>query len=803
MTSTCSRRSRKRKRLDEDDETPPAMQDTAEQDGDEDDSSDTEHEEDDGKIQVAVYDSKTEPFPNHPAFDIKSLSSVNRAEQCNQSILAALKKEASKSKKLQFVVKHCEQTSGFAKPVPVNIAIMGEAGDGKSSTVNNTIDIPGIALTGCVGKSVTNVPAVYQGVFDNQKSKFAAKVFLRISKEFRELIDWLLNCYQRFKFNPENEVKTAEDWDVDMLGQSAVDTFVLLFCDLPGFGDYNEADKTLERDIQSDRQMLLDTLCKRCRHLLRKYQNGPQPHAYLEADTVAELHEHLDPFTTNKEGAVALWPLVKHVCIGTSESRLLQWVSLVDLPGTSDTNPLRARVADNFLSECQALCYVIDIKRAINNPSLRRAISMNAERFSNNFCVVVSKIDHEVNAALAEELRGYQGDMTQYDEAAAQMRNCQEDFDKLERRSHVPRLSVSATGIPALRERALLLAGPSNWACRRNFVRDFHATFRGCYMLVTGCQPEDQDDLLILTQGLRSAVSSLFVAISDKQNELIDRFLRLVCDFLPEARRKALGVVGKLDEWNGMSYLAFYYKNGNYRTQARGPVSWNELLLQALTDDCFDPAWYPILRELLQLLQVPMTRATEELDRVKATLLHSPTTVSLDRAAIARTLEAHKKSVRDDHRMIEKAFVEQMKDIKFKATKDRSDSFFTIAMQPAYDVGKSDGQKGVLKRQRANLRDHVNLSKDDEDEPFGVYFGLFSSRLKDANQKALDAMKTALENRFSLIAEHFEFMTEQKSETKSELAAREALKPVLEEASKEVESIVNVLENIEAAYPGL
>lgn len=63
----------------------------------------------------------------------------------------------------------------------------------------------------------------------------------------------------------------------------------------------------------------------------------------FEAATVSDLRDIIDPLISASAiyEEAALWPLIDGVAVGVRDSRILKHVTLVDLPGTADTNQVR------------------------------------------------------------------------------------------------------------------------------------------------------------------------------------------------------------------------------------------------------------------------------------------------------------------------------------------------------------------------------------------------------------------------------------------------------------------------------
>jgi len=114
-------------------------------------------------------------------------------------------------------------------------------------------------------------------------------------------------------------------------------TFRTLFCKSPAFVSQRAAEEQLSHSYQhSDGGELLDTMASWCEGFFAKHEKQEgAAYTRCEVATTSELRSCIDPLTAPKhsEDQASLWPLVELVEMGVQNSRVLQYVTIVDLPG--------------------------------------------------------------------------------------------------------------------------------------------------------------------------------------------------------------------------------------------------------------------------------------------------------------------------------------------------------------------------------------------------------------------------------------------------------------------------------------
>jgi hypothetical protein len=178
---------------------------------------------------------------------------------------------------------------------------------------------------------------LYVHKLPRQTTPFAAKVSYQPLKDCHMWFKWLLGTYNRYTFNFDQDWSDEEKNKYRQEANTAVGVLRTLFCDKPRFEFHESTVKTLARTFKDGtRANLLGIMAGWYAERLRgKSQEDDMSYTSCQGDTIAELRAALDPLITPKYdcNAPSLWPLVKEVFVGVPSSRVLQDLTMVDLPG--------------------------------------------------------------------------------------------------------------------------------------------------------------------------------------------------------------------------------------------------------------------------------------------------------------------------------------------------------------------------------------------------------------------------------------------------------------------------------------
>ena len=92
--------------------------------------------------------------------------------------------------------------------------------------------------------------------------------------------------------------------------------------------------------------------------------------------------------------------MVNFVSIGLTGSRVLDNLTIADLPGISDTNQVKVNACLDRLRTCDGLWIVAPIARAVDSATIDDLFARYEELFRNNIAIICTGIDDDVSEAL-------------------------------------------------------------------------------------------------------------------------------------------------------------------------------------------------------------------------------------------------------------------------------------------------------------------------------------------------------------------------------------------------------------------
>ncbi|KAG9518018.1 hypothetical protein KCU93_g8524, partial [Aureobasidium melanogenum] len=308
----------------------------------------------------------------------------------------------------------------FPEPKKVIIALMGDAGSGKSSLINSILDIPHIAKEGNYGSACTCAPTEYMSAFPEQTKKFAAKVeFLNAAQRCKLLKDHLRD-YAFFNFEEDRDWTFEETKEYRAQAQTAEDTFLDLFRGKPSFKNREELESHIRTVHESGTEAtFVAQLEVWCNELIAAHASSLHM-GMIETDQAFRLRRALGPVLSSGNSSndePRLWPLVLKVSIGIQGCRLLENLIIVDMPGVSDISRVRVRASKNYLRNCDFLWIIAPVQRCISDTGVDSILFEYGERFAGRLALICTKIDDRMSCEAFKD---------EYPQAAKQM----EKFEK-------------------------------------------------------------------------------------------------------------------------------------------------------------------------------------------------------------------------------------------------------------------------------------------------------------------------------------------------------------------------------------
>jgi hypothetical protein len=360
---------------------------------------------------------------------------------------------------------------------------------------------------------------------------------------------------------------------------------------------------------------------------------------------------------------------------------------------------------------------------------------------------------------------------------------------------------IRDTGIPGLRQYALILAAPGVWdAYNHHLMFKVRVLFSGVYgwaqdIRVGAKHQAALMDIVNSTSNFWTAgENSVIHHMADVFDSGVVQKLRLAKQDSYKGLWKYYGKIIN-PPWSYGSFLAFFRKDGKHTTHAIGTESWNEQFIRCQTRDVLDPAWSEQLPKPELFFDESTSKLIAGIEDLPETLERMPGSVPLPILAFKSVLEAQSCGIEAAHRKIKQDYTQSLANIKLDATLDQHTGHFTRAMLPCYADGKEDKGRGVCARQRARLHDYFS-----NHDPIGEATDTLSRALKGNVNSHARALRRNLDMIFIDITHQFELILNRGAETSREKLARREIFAFLVGAMPSINRIESELNTIRQRY---
>ncbi|EME85658.1 uncharacterized protein MYCFIDRAFT_82603 [Pseudocercospora fijiensis CIRAD86] len=385
-----------------------------------------------------IYSQDTEAFPEHITFDNDLPEIYRRAKRLATNLQAHLEPFQQTSEDVHVIHGRAVAAQAAPEVKKPEVGMVGHTGTGKSSTTNAFVDDLEASKAASNGDSCTAVATHMTDSIPGQRLPYAAEIYFIDGRTCRNFLSEQVGHFIRFNFEKDPQWSVEEQHLYSSRAATALKVCQSLFCDQHGF----DSPGAIESYFRQHRYAALPTLESWCAQLLGRFDERAGQHLLrFEAETAEQLNKAINPhiFETNNPEEPMLWPLVEHVSKGFQNSRILKYVDVLDLPGTTDTNTVRAEIAHKFITKATALWTVGTIGRINSDAEVDLTLATYGRRFGNNVAVIATRSDADLNPQVARDLEKNGQSVGDYWALGDRVRELKEELSAHRRSRNAPK----------------------------------------------------------------------------------------------------------------------------------------------------------------------------------------------------------------------------------------------------------------------------------------------------------------------------------------------------------------------------
>ncbi|UPX15327.1 uncharacterized protein EKO05_0005776 [Ascochyta rabiei] len=289
----------------------------------------------------------------------------------------------------------------------LRIALVGDAGQGKSSLLNSMLGQENLAIHAADGNSCTFVVVEYAQATATQKSPFQASVEFLSRQSYRDMVKEQLKNFWLHMAMDDEEVDEEIANERRLASGTCMTVFSSLFMGRTEFQDKDRAEDFLSHAESAEDPRLVGKLMSWTDHILDEFMPDGEDNdvATLDANTASQISDSIQPFTMAMDSPLfegtdiicCPWPLVKKVRVSLNSRILDQGIIIADLPGTTDKIRSRVDSARRYLQLCDMTIVVNTMARAIDHAALHNHINESFKRKRSGNTIVVGTRSDDIS----------------------------------------------------------------------------------------------------------------------------------------------------------------------------------------------------------------------------------------------------------------------------------------------------------------------------------------------------------------------------------------------------------------------
>ncbi|KAF2116450.1 hypothetical protein BDV96DRAFT_52664 [Lophiotrema nucula] len=337
---------------------------------------DMEDESDDDDDEEDIrHDPSNEPMPRvpttHPAFTLAEKIGHEVAEL----LWAVMDKSGQTDPDLKNIQVELEKNQDPKYGTNLRVGLIGNSGVGKSSVANSSVGIENLSISADDGDSCTYVVIEFCYIAPMQDASYQAEIEFFCKEAGIQMVNQMFAHYVKNAMARDREAAQnngdeyfEENDEEDGNAKTALQNFLSMFKDQSDFANEAAARAFLSKATSPTDYKLLHQLHTWTENIRRRFLPNDSDTVIIGSNDISDLVDKVLPFTRSVPYAsfndeplgYSPWPLVNIIRIRL-EHPLLKGLSLLDMPGVSDSNQWRVDATNRHLQKCDVSVVVSKI----------------------------------------------------------------------------------------------------------------------------------------------------------------------------------------------------------------------------------------------------------------------------------------------------------------------------------------------------------------------------------------------------------------------------------------------------------